>query len=44
MGKVFPFTFEIDDPSGNSFVQNPNAPNVDEFVTVTKFARTVEDY
>ena len=25
-GKVFPFTFELIDPSGNSFIQNPNAP------------------
>ena len=44
MGKGYPFTFEIDDPSGNSFVQNPNAPNVDEFVTETKYMRTVDDY
>ena len=25
-GRKFPFTFEVTDPSGNSFVQNPNAP------------------
>ncbi len=25
-GRNLPFTFEVEDPSGNSFVQNPNAP------------------
>ena len=29
-GKTLPFTFEVSDPSGNSFIQNPNAPNPDE--------------
>ena len=32
-GKRLPFTFEVEDPSGNSFVQNPNAPEKDEFCT-----------
>ena len=39
-----PWTFEIEDPSGNSFVQNPNAPEKDEYCTFSKFFRTVEMY
>ena len=34
-GSVLPFTFEVYDPSGNSFIQNPNAPAVDENLTYT---------
>lgn len=41
---MLPFTFEIIDPSGNSFVQNPNAPNVDPQLNVTYFDRSLEDY
>ena len=29
-GKVLPFTFEVFDPSGNSFIQNIYAPKIDE--------------
>jgi zinc finger protein len=43
-GEVFPFTFEVVDPSGNSFIQNPNAPNADENLHTHKFIRTTEDY
>ena len=43
-GKNFPFTFEVIDPSGNSFVQNPNAPNVDVACVNSTFLRTIEDY
>ena len=43
-GKVFPFTFTVTDPSGNSFVQNPDAPKVDPHVTKSNFMRSVEDY
>lgn len=43
-GKVLPYTFEVSDPSGNSFIQNPFAPKPDENLTVTRFNRTVEDY
>ncbi len=32
----------IEDPSGNSFVENPAAPQRDECLTVTRFKRTVE--
>lgn len=36
------FTLVIEDPSGNSFVENPVAPQKDEALTVTKFKRTIE--
>lgn len=36
------FTLVIEDPSGNSFVENPVAPQRDEALTVTKFKRTIE--
>jgi len=39
-----PFTFEVIDPSGNSFIQNPNAPKVDPNLKCEKFLRTFEDY
>jgi len=29
-----PFTMVVDDPSGNSFVENPSAPNRDPALTV----------
>lgn len=35
-----PFHFEIDDPSGNSFIENPNAPYRDENMTIKKYRRT----
>lgn len=43
-GKNFPFNFEVIDPSGNSFVQNPNAPNVDVSCVYEKYTRSIEDY
>ena len=36
------FYFEIDDPTGNSFIENPKAPYRDEQLTITKYHRTVE--
>lgn len=36
------FHFEIDDPSGNSYVENPNAPHRDEQLTVKDYRRTSE--
>ncbi|XP_015813905.3 zinc finger protein ZPR1 [Nothobranchius furzeri] len=36
------FTLVIEDPSGNSFVENPMAPQKDEALTVTQFKRTVQ--
>ena len=35
-----PFHFEIDDPSGNSFVENPYAPNTDPYTKITYYIRT----
>ncbi|CAB3996121.1 zinc finger ZPR1 [Paramuricea clavata] len=37
-----PFTIVLDDISGNSFVENPHAPNNDEAMTITKYDRTKE--
>lgn len=36
------FTLVIDDPSGNSFVENPVAPQKDEALTVSQFKRTIQ--
>ncbi|XP_041639860.1 zinc finger protein ZPR1 [Cheilinus undulatus] len=36
------FTLVIEDPSGNSFVENPVAPQKDEALTVTRFKRTAQ--
>ncbi|NXF33218.1 ZPR1 protein, partial [Nyctibius bracteatus] len=35
-----PFTFVIDDPSGNSFVENPRAPQKDDALVVAHYRRT----
>ncbi|XP_067326949.1 zinc finger protein ZPR1 isoform X1 [Anolis sagrei] len=37
-----PFTFILDDPSGNSFVENPRAPLRDEALVVTRYWRTAQ--
>lgn len=39
---VLPFVFELDDPSGNSFVENPKAPARDPRLTVQFYRRTRE--
>lgn len=36
----FPFTMVVDDPSGNSFVENPSAPNKDPALTTAYYVRT----
>ncbi|KAM4704485.1 zinc finger protein ZPR1 [Rhinophrynus dorsalis] len=36
------FTFILDDPSGNSFVENPFAPQKDEALTVSHYKRSPE--
>lgn len=41
---MLPFTFELIDPSGNSFIQNPYAPKPDANLSETKFMRTALDY
>ncbi|XP_032328567.1 zinc finger protein ZPR1 isoform X2 [Camelus ferus] len=35
-----PFTLIIDDPSGNSFVENPHAPRKDDALVITHYNRT----
>ncbi|KAG2469712.1 ZPR1 protein, partial [Polypterus senegalus] len=37
-----PFTLIIDDPSGNSFVENPFAPHADEALSVTHYERNAQ--
>ena len=41
-GKAFPFHLIIDDPSGNSFIKNPHAPNSDPEMKSEKYYRTKE--
>ena len=43
-GKKYPFTVILDDPSGNSFIQNPNAPNKDNYCTIENYPRSAQDY
>lgn len=40
--KTLPFTFIIDDPAGNSFIENPFAPNTDPLTKIKFFDRTRE--
>lgn len=42
--KKMPFTFIVEDPSGNSFVQNPSAPTRDHYCKRTQWIRTKEEY
>ncbi|KAF2069828.1 hypothetical protein CYY_008850 [Polysphondylium violaceum] len=37
-----PFTLVVDDPSGNSFVENPSAPKQDAQLNITHFVRSGE--
>ncbi|XP_004585158.4 zinc finger protein ZPR1 [Ochotona princeps] len=37
-----PFTLIIDDPSGNSFVENPHAPQKDDALVITHYNRTLQ--
>lgn len=37
-----PFVIVVDDPAGNSFIQNPHAPKDDPELTVANYARTRE--
>ncbi|TRY52887.1 ZPR1-type Zinc finger containing protein [Cryptosporidium tyzzeri] len=41
-GKGLPFTIKLDDPSGNSFIQNPIAPLVDHNMKRKLYDRTKE--
>ncbi|XP_019063758.1 zinc finger protein ZPR1 isoform X2 [Fukomys damarensis] len=37
-----PFTLIIDDPSGNSFIENPHAPQKDDALVITHYNRTLQ--
>lgn len=39
-----PFTFIVEDPSGNSFVENPSAPTADQYCKKTHWIRSIEEY
>ena len=41
-GDKFPFELILDDPSGNSFIENPYAPQTDPSIKVSYFERTKE--
>jgi zinc finger protein len=41
-GKSFPFQFILNDPAGNSYIQNPLAPMHDTSLKVEKYVRTKE--
>jgi len=41
-GNQLPFTLILDDPSGNSFIENPNAPKSDPSMRVRFYTRTDE--
>ena len=38
-----PFTFILEDPTGNSFLENPNAPKPDPLLKTEHYTRSVED-
>ena len=39
-GDKFLFELILDDPSGNSFIENPYTPQLDPFIKVSYFERT----
>jgi ZPR1 zinc finger protein len=41
-GRTLPFTLILDDPSGNSFVENPYAPKSDPGMRIRNYQRTAE--
>ena len=41
-GEALPFTLILDDPSGNSFLENPSAPKPDPALKVRFYARSLE--
>jgi len=43
-GRHLPFTFMINDPSGNSFVQNPDPSNIDPNLKVEHYLRSIPDF
>lgn len=43
-GDAMPFTFILEDPSGNSYIENPAAPTVDQYCKKIEWLRTAEEY
>jgi zinc finger protein len=43
-GKHYPFTMILDDPSGNSFIQNPSAPSKDPYMVLDSYRRSIADF
>ena len=39
-----PFTFILEDPSGNSYIENPAAPTIDQYCKKEQWLRTAEEY
>ena len=44
LGECMPFTFIIEDPSGNSFIENPQAPTPDPYTKRTEYTRSAAEY
>jgi len=40
-GEVLPFSFVLDDPAGNSYVENPNAPKDDPNMDSHHYVRSM---
>lgn len=43
-GDAMPFTFILEDPSGNSYIENPAAPTIDQYCKKTEWLRSAEEY
>eukprot|EP01040_Poterioochromonas_malhamensis_P010219 gene10221-11116_t len=41
-GKTLPYTIILDDPAGNSFIENPYVPKNDPHMTIQHYTRSVE--
>lgn len=41
-GKQLPFTIVLDDPAGNSYIENPFAPETDPQLTIERYWRSTE--
>lgn len=39
-GITLPFTIEVEDPAGNSFIENPRAPELDPLMKIEHFVRS----
>ena len=43
-GKRFPFTFVLNDPSGNSYISSESVGGNDNFLKRVNFMRTTDDF